>query len=111
MGKIYEGEVKLNVLQIAGILNNEMPESHKTFLARALKYDGMAQTNPRKAFAHAVLDMYKCLPTQTAEEEKSKKYCKHLMEKFMKSTIEVEGERSIYRVLCDTIINENTAEQ
>jgi hypothetical protein len=110
MSKIYEGEIKLNVLQVAGVLNNEMPETHKAFIGRALKDGGLVQIDPRKAFAHAVLDMYKYLPTQTAEEEKSKKYCKHLMEKFMKSTVEMEGERSIYRVLCNTITNENSAE-
>lgn len=106
MSKIIENGVKLTNTQVAEVLMNEMPASHKSIIAKRLDPE---EKNFRRNFAHAVLDTYRLLPTDTEVEEKSKKYCRHLMEKYMKSYGPTEGEESAVQLLVKKIA-EDTAE-
>lgn len=100
MARIYENGVKLNNMQVAEILMNEMPESHKNVIC---KYLSDTNENAKRNFAHAILDCYKLLDTSTPEEEKSKKYCKFLLDKYMKSSVTMDGEDSVMLLLINDI--------
>lgn len=101
MGKVYDANgTKLNNVQVTELLMNDMPLSHVGIIRQALDPD---IKNFRSRFAHAILDCYKDLPSETQEEENSKKYCRHLMEKYMKSTAPGDGEESVMQLLIDTI--------
>lgn len=102
MSKIYENGIKLNNVQVTEVLMNEMPDSHREIFRKYL--DGSINTF-RKRFAHAVLDCYKILPTNNEAEEKSKKYAKFLMEKYMKSSTTADGEESAMQLLISDITN------
>lgn len=105
MAKIYDQNgMKLTNIQVTEVLMNEMPESHKEIVRECIAND---ERNYRKRFAHAVLDAYKLLPTTNDTEEKSKKYCKFLMEKFMKSTTVADGEESAMQLLVNSIVDNN----
>lgn len=108
MSKIYEGDNKLNIVQVVGILANDMPESHKGFIKHELDKVGIEEVdrNPRKAFIHAAVEQYKYLAMQTEEEEKSKKYILHAINKYMKSSTIMDGEESVYRILCNNIMEQ-----
>ena len=97
MGKIYEGETKLNVVQVCDKLRNEItPAQAKVLAGHADNY----RTNTAKAqFAHMVLDGYKSLPNTTDHDMMVRKLAKHLMKKYMKSTSTMDGEDSAYRLL------------
>lgn len=102
MGKIYEGENKLNILQVCDKLRNEInPAQAKALAKSANKYDGYIA---KAQFAHMVLDGYKDMPNESEHDMMVKKLAKHLMEKYMKSTATMEGEDSAFRLLVSDII-------
>lgn len=101
MAKIMESGNKLTNAQVAEVLMNEMPDSHKKILVNHLTE---GEKNARKNFAHAVLDAYRLLPTEDEAQEKSKRYCKYLMEKYMKSYGPTEGEESTIQLLISKIV-------
>lgn len=101
MAKIYENGIKLTNVQVTEVLMNEMPSTHREIFRKTLDSN---IPHFRKRFAHAVLDCYKVLPT-TEQEEKSKKYCKFLMEKYMKSSTTADGEESAMQLLVNDITN------
>lgn len=105
MSKIYEGDTKLNIVQVVGVLSNDMPETHKALIRHELTKKSNDE-NPRKEFIHAALEQYKFLPTQTEEEEKSKKYILHAINKYMKSNTVMDGEDSAYRILYNNIMEQ-----
>lgn len=100
MGKIYEGENKLNILQVCDKLRNEITAEQAKVLA---KYYNECKT-AKATFAHMVLDAYKDMPSDTDHDMMIKKLAKHLMEKYMKSVTVVEGEDSAFRLLTDDIM-------
>lgn len=104
MGRIYDGDVKLNVLQVCDKLRNEINAEQATVLA---KYHDPADTNnsAKAQFAHMVLDAYKYMPNTTEHDAMVKKLAKHLMEKYMKSVSVMEGEDSVFRLLITDILN------
>ena len=98
MSKIYEGESKLSILQVCDKLRNEITAEQANVLV--VRGDGASNIiNSKERFAHMVLDAYKHLPSTTDHDMMIKKLCKHLMEKYMKSTAVTEGEDSAYRLL------------
>ena len=97
MGKIYEGETKLNILQVCDKLRNEItPAQAKALEAHSGSYNTMSA---KAQFAHMVLDGYRELPNITDHDMLVRKLAKHLMEKYMKSTSTIEGEGSAFRLL------------
>ena len=110
MGKIREEDVVLTNEQVALWLTKNLPESHITELKA---HYNPATQDSRKAFAHTVLDSYKWLPTDTTEEEKSKKYCAHLMNKYLKSPMKPNDNEYIaydklISVLIDSLVKGDT---
>jgi hypothetical protein len=105
MGKIYEGENKLNILQVCDKLRNEITAEQATALSRW--YDPEFKGTAKAQFAHMVLDTYKDMPNTTEHDMMIKKLAKHLMEKYMKSTSTMEGEDSAFRLLIDDIVNKS----
>ena len=107
MGKIYEGETKLNVIQVCDKLRNEITSDQARIISSHIsKYygaDGL-QLSEKSAFAHAVLDAYRDMPGDTDHDMMVKKLAKHLMEKYMKSSTVVENEGSAFRLLIDDIM-------
>ena len=103
MAKIYENGIKLTNVQVTEVLMNEMPTTHREIFRKTLDSN---IPNFRKRFAHAVLDCYKTLPTNNEAEEKSKKYAKFLMEKYMHSSTTADGEESVMQLLVNDITNE-----
>ena len=102
MGRIYEGDTKLNILQVCDKLRNEITsEQAKVLVAHIDKYKSMSA---KTAFAHMVLDGYKSMPSTTEHDMMIKKLAKHLMEKYMKSTTTMEGEDSVFNLLIDDIV-------
>ena len=107
MGKIYEGEVKLNILQVCDKLRNEITtEQAKVLFGYTDKYVGSYGTS-KAAFAHMVLDGYKDMPNTTEHDMMVKKLAQHLMEKYMKSATAMEGEDSAFRLLISDIIEKS----
>lgn len=103
MGKIYEGENKLNILQVCDKLRNEITPAQATALAKW--YDPAdTNTSAKAQFAHMVLDGYKSMPSDTEHDMIVKKLAKHLMEKYMKSISVMEGEESAFRLLISDIM-------
>ena len=100
MGKIYEGDTKLNVLQVCDKLRNEITTEQAKVLAKFHVSTGSA----KKEFAHMVLDGYRHMPNNTEHDMLVKKLAKHLMEKYMKSTTTMEGEESAFMILIKDII-------
>lgn len=107
MGKIYEGDTKLNILQVCDKLRNEITPAQATPLA---KWHDPANTSisAKAQFAHMVLDGYKQMPNTTEHDMMIKKLAKHLMEKYMKSTSTMEGEDSAFRLLVSDIVGKAT---
>lgn len=101
MGKIYEGETKLNILQVCDKLRNEINTAQAKVLAQ---HHSVAHNAAKAQFAHMVLDGYRNLPSDTEHDMMIKKLAKHLMEKYMKSTSAMEGEDSAFRLLVADII-------
>lgn len=101
MGKIYEGNVKLNTLQVCDKIRN------------VVTFDQAKQFNPsmptghisnyKKTFAHMVLDSYRFLPSETEEDMEFKKMCKHLMDKYMKSNSTDTSEESAFKLVIECI--------
>lgn len=106
MGKIYEGETKLNILQVCDKLRNEITPAQATPLAKW--HDTDANISAKAQFAHMVLDGYKNMPNETDHDMMVKKLAKHLMEKYMKSPSAMEGEDSAFRLLVADIVNKAT---
>lgn len=107
MGKIYEGEVKLNILQVCDKLRNEITTAQATVLAKY--YDPMdTESTAKSKFAHMVLDGYKHMPNTTDHDMMVKKLAKHLMEKYMKSSSTMDGEDSAFRLLVSDIIEKSS---
>lgn len=108
MGKIYEGENKLNILQVCDKLRNEINTNQARILSSHIPtYYGEGSElkfSAKTAFAHVVLSAYKDMPSETDHDMMIKKLAKHLMEKFMKSTSMVEGEESAFKLLIDDIM-------
>lgn len=102
MGKIYEGENKLNVVQVCDKLRNEITAEQARVLAS--RHNAEIHPNAKVQFAHMVLDAYKHMPSTTDHDMMVKKLSKHLMEKYMKSTSVMEGEDSAFRLLIADII-------
>ena len=102
MGRIYEGDTKLNILKVCDKLRNEITTEQANVLAKHInKYKSM---NAKTIFAHIVLDGYKTMPSTTEHDMMVKKLAKHLMERYMKSTATMEGEDSAFNMLIDDII-------
>ena len=98
MGKIYEGDTKLNILQVCDKLRNEITTAQaKVLEAHSGSYD--ATMSAKAQFAHMVLDGYRNLPNTTEHDMLVRKLAKHLMEKYMKSASTMEGEDSAFRLL------------
>lgn len=107
MGKIYEGEVKLNILQVCDKLRNNLTtEQAKVLSGYTDKYVGSYGTY-KAAFAHMVLDGYKELPNITENDMMVRKLAKHLMEKYMKSSSTMDGEDSAFKLLISDITNKS----
>ena len=108
MGKIYEGETKLSVIQVCDKLRNEITSDQARVISSHIPtYYGENSTikfSAKSAFAHAVLGAYKDMPSATEHDMMVKKFAKHLMEKFMKSSATVENEDSAFRLLIDDIM-------
>ena len=89
MGKIYEGENKLNVVQVCDKLHKEIDGEQARLLSSHINmYYGDhsdIKLSVKNAFAHAVLDAYSDLPSNNEHDMLVKKLAKHLMEKYMKS--------------------------
>lgn len=102
MGNIKDGEIKLNQVQVADKLRNEITEPQAKPIAKALA--ATKDNNEKRRFAHAVLDAYKEMPSTTDHDMEVKKLTKHLMEKYMKSTAVVDGEGSVFRLLINDIL-------
>ena len=100
MGKIYEGETKLNVVQVCDKLRNEITTEQAHVLAVCYNECKTA----KQTFAHMVLDAYKNMPSDTEHDMMVKKLAEHLMEKYMKSTTVMENEDSAFRILIDDIM-------
>ena len=107
MGKIYEGENKLNILQVCDKLRNEMTAEQATVLCKY--YDPEFKGTAKAHFAHMVLDAYRDMPSTTDHDMMVKKLAKHLMEKYMKSASTMEGEDSAFRLLISDITNKSMA--
>jgi len=115
MSKIYDNNgARMTVLQVIGELTNEIPQSHAvTINAHMWKHVGSFVGNDidhcdaQAVFAHSVLDSYKFLPTETPEEEKSKKYCKYLLDRYMKSVSQDNSNDSAYHLLIKKIADSN----
>lgn len=101
MGKIYDGENKLNILQVCDKLRNEITAEQAKALA---PHHNVAHTTAKAQFAHMVLDGYKSMPSTTEQDMAIKKLAKHLMEKYMKSSATMENEESAFKILIDDII-------
>lgn len=102
MGKIYEGENKLNILQVCDKLRNEITPAQAKVLA--IRHSAEVHPNAKAQFAHMVLDAYKHMPSTTDHDMMVKKLAKHLMEKYMKSASAMEGEDSAFRLLIAEIL-------
>lgn len=106
MSKIYEGDVKLNNIQVCEKIKGAISQEHINVLAVALKGNGYskdAAINHKKIFAHAVLDSYKAINGEDDDSMNTKKCLKHLMEKYMKSQSNMDGEDSAFKVLIEYI--------
>lgn len=89
MSKIYdENGARMTNEQVAVALKTIMPDEHKKLMATAISAisDKPDISNSRRIFAHAVVDTYRFMQTETPEQEKSKKWSKFLLDKYMKST-------------------------
>lgn len=111
MAKIYdENGTRMSNDQVAIALKDIMPEEHKGLLSRAIEknlggtpIDG---ADNRRVFAHAVLDTYRFMTTDTTDKEKSKKWCKYLLDKYMKSTTSpTTGEEKAMKELVHNILH------
>ena len=102
MGKIYEGENKLSVVQVCDALGKAVTTEQAKVLAGALNTATTA-FSIKATFAHMVLDAYRHLPNATEGDMLVKKYCKHLMEKYMKSSTTAENEETAFATLIQTI--------
>lgn len=101
MGKIYEGENKLNVVQVCDALGKVINAEQAKVLSDALSTaTGMSM---KAMFAHMVLDAYRRLPGATEADMLVKKYCKHLMEKYMKSSVTADNEETAFVTLIEII--------
>ena len=103
MGKIYEGENKLNVVQVCKKLGEEIT----TEQAKALALRCVERKTSKSTFALMVLDGYKDMPSTTEHDAMVKKLAKHLMEKYMKSTATMEGEEDAFKSLIIDIIKKS----
>jgi hypothetical protein len=101
MGKIYEGETKLNILQVCDKLRNEITAEQAKVLAG---HYNSSDLNNKRAFAHMVLDGYRHMPNTTEHDAVVRKLAKHLMEKYMKSASIMEGEDSAFGLLINEIL-------
>ena len=103
MSKIYEGDTKLNVAQVCDKLGREINQEQASIL---MKHSN-GETG-KSAFAHMVLDAYKHLPNTTEHDMLIRKLCKHLMEKYMKSTAETtEVEITAFKTLMENIVEKS----
>jgi hypothetical protein len=104
MGKIYEGENKLNVVQVCKKLSDEINgEQAKLISDHIIVYYGdnsSIKLSAKSAFAHAILDAYSDLPSNNEQDMLIRKLAKHLMEKYMKSqALTTEEENQAYEAL------------
>jgi len=113
MSKIYDSNgAKMTTLQVVGELTNEIPQSHVTTIsAHMVRHidsfgSDIDHCDSQAVFAHAIVDSYKYLPIETPEEEKSKKYCKHLLDKYMKSMTDDGSADSAYHLLLEKIMSD-----
>lgn len=106
MGKIYEGENKLNILQVCDKLRNEINPAQAKVLASNIAgyHKDHVAGNAKMVFAHMVLDGYRSMPSNTDHDMMIKKLAKHLMEKYMKSSSVMENENSAFNLLINDII-------
>lgn len=85
MSKIYDEQgTRMTNEQVATALKGIIPQAHINVLATAIKGNS-TNGDGRRVFAHAVVDAYKFMAADTPEQEKSKKWSKYLMDKYMKS--------------------------
>lgn len=108
MGKIYEGDNKLNVMQVCDKLSKEInAEQARLLTSHITTYygeDSDVKLSAKSAFAHAVLDAYSDLPSNNEHDMLIKKLAKHLMEKYMKSmAVTTEEENKSFELLIANI--------
>jgi len=103
MGKIYEGDTKLTVVQVCSKLANDVNTEQAIILSNHIQAEEIK--NSRKCFAHAVLDAYRLLPNKNDADMEIKKLCKHLMDKYMKSTASNEQDIGAYHNLINIIMD------
>lgn len=116
MGKIYEGENKLNVAQVCDKLCREINEEQARLLTSHITVyygdDSDIRLAAKPAFAHAVLDAYGDLPSNNEHDMLVKKLAKHLMEKYMKSKVATtEEENKSFESLIANIIEKDMSNQ
>ena len=94
---------RMNNEQVMLELAEIMPIQHKMVLTSAI-HNLQGIEDPRTKFAHAVLDAYSKLDANTAEDERSKKSCLFLLNKYMKSSATpTQAEKDAAKKLVDTI--------
>ena len=107
MGKIYEGETKLSIVQVCDKLRNEITAEQARLIGSHIPTyygeDSTLRLSAKSAFAHSVLDAYRDMPSTTDHDMLVKKLAKHLMEKYMKSSTTVENEETAFTALIETI--------
>ena len=108
MGKIYDGETKLNVAQVCEKLGKEINEEQANLILSHISVyygeDSDIKLSAKPAFAHAVLDVYSDLPSNSEQDMLVKKLAKHLMEKYMKSiAVTTETENTAFETLIKII--------
>lgn len=106
MGKIYDANgKKMGLAEICEELLNTMNDSQVITVECAID-DNMvaANGNPRRAFAHAVLDSYKHIDSTSEQGQRVRKLMDNLMNKYQKSAVQpTEMEMDTYQGLVNKI--------
>ena len=117
MAKIYDVDgKKLTIKEICDELTETMKQEDKVSFGELLvefqkehpyeeEFKMSTSDYATMVFSHVVLDMYKFLPANTPEEERIKKLCKYLMERYMKCILSKE-QTEAYQVICEELITE-----
>lgn len=113
MAKIYDEKgTRMTTEQVITSLKGFIPQDHMELLATAIENTSIATNPANYRLAHAILETYKLLDTTASpEHEKSKKYLKNLLDKYMKSNMEAtKSEIAAYNDLIVTILRAPTHE-
>lgn len=113
MAKIYDEKGnRMTTEQVITALEGFIPQDHMELMAKAIENTSSATNPANYRLAHAILEAYKLLDTTASpEHEKSKKYLKNLLDKYMKSSMEAtKAELAAYDKLIVTILRAPTHE-